>query len=254
MPDVRPCRRKSPRPSLPEDRSALDHLSVIRETMERSSTFTAVPGWGFCAMGVTALVAAPIAFRQSSAPAWLAAWLIEAMRHGDNDSFWKDAGSGVVDHLAEFKDVPVYHLTGWYDSWAGNTTANYAALTRQLHSDVYLIMGPWIHGAQGGYAHGQVTFGADAAIADPLGARTRAGDDGHFALEAVVSASCRHGSPRISCFDGRTIVAMASACQRANRNKNAGLHRRSRHLEEFQRAGPNSKARTCIAASAWRSW
>jgi hypothetical protein len=47
--------------------------------MERSSTFTAVPGWGFCAMGVTALIAAPIAFRQTSATGWLAAWLIEAL-------------------------------------------------------------------------------------------------------------------------------------------------------------------------------
>jgi hypothetical protein len=79
MPDARPCRRKSSQTSVPEDRSALDHLSLIRETMERSSRFTAVPGWGFCAMGVTALIAAPIAFRQTSAAAWLAAWLIEAM-------------------------------------------------------------------------------------------------------------------------------------------------------------------------------
>src|ERR1035441_9825600 len=33
------------------------------------------------------------------------AWLIEAMSHGDYDSFWKDSGSSVVDHLAEYKDV-----------------------------------------------------------------------------------------------------------------------------------------------------
>jgi hypothetical protein len=31
--------------------------------------------------------------------------------------------------------------------------------------------GSSIHGAQGSYAHGQVTFGKDAAIADPLGWR-----------------------------------------------------------------------------------
>jgi putative CocE/NonD family hydrolase len=29
-------------------------------------------------------------------------------------------------------------------------------------------MGPWIHGAQNGYAHGQVTFGKEAAISEPL--------------------------------------------------------------------------------------
>ncbi|MEZ5293787.1 MAG: hypothetical protein R2745_22070 [Vicinamibacterales bacterium] len=28
-------------------------------------------------------------------------WLVEAMRHGDYGDFWKNAGSSVVDHLAE---------------------------------------------------------------------------------------------------------------------------------------------------------
>jgi putative CocE/NonD family hydrolase len=62
----------------------------------------------------------------------------------------------------------VYLVGGWYDSWAGNTTANYTALHKTLKSDVYLIMGPWIHGAQGNHSHGQVEFGAEAAIADQL--------------------------------------------------------------------------------------
>jgi hypothetical protein len=31
-----------------------------------------------------------------------------------------------------------------------------------------MIMGPWIHGQQGNYSHGQVSFGNDAAIPDPL--------------------------------------------------------------------------------------
>ena len=45
------------------------------------------------------------------------AWLIEAIDRGDCDDFWKYSGSSIVDHLAEHKDVPVYHVTGWYDSW-----------------------------------------------------------------------------------------------------------------------------------------
>jgi hypothetical protein len=61
------------------DPSALEHLRVIRQTMERSSAFTAVPGWGIVVMGITALVASPLAFRQKSAEGWLAAWLIEAL-------------------------------------------------------------------------------------------------------------------------------------------------------------------------------
>jgi hypothetical protein len=79
MPDPRPCRRKIFRPKPAEDPAALEHLQVIRETMERSATFTAVPGWGFCGMGVTALLAGPIALRQATAQGWLAVWLGEAL-------------------------------------------------------------------------------------------------------------------------------------------------------------------------------
>ena len=79
MPDPRPCRRTPRRPPVPLEPEALDHLAVIRQTMERSSTFTAVSGWGYCAMGATALVAAPIAMRQATTEAWLAVWLAEAL-------------------------------------------------------------------------------------------------------------------------------------------------------------------------------
>jgi uncharacterized protein len=93
-------------------------------------------------------------------------WLVEAMRHGANDSFWEQ--NNIIDHGDRYQDIPVYLVGGWYDSWAGNTTNNYLSLSKKLKSDVYLIMGPWIHGAQGKSAHGQVDFGPDAAIADEL--------------------------------------------------------------------------------------
>src|SRR5450755_2118447 len=79
MSGPRPCRRKTARPSAPIASSALDDLRVIRQTMERSSAFTAVPGWGFCAMGATALIAASIALRQTASDRWLAVWLAEAL-------------------------------------------------------------------------------------------------------------------------------------------------------------------------------
>jgi len=46
--------------------------------MERAAEFTAVPGWGGVAMGLTAIGAAWIASRQSSPRAWLIVWLVEA--------------------------------------------------------------------------------------------------------------------------------------------------------------------------------
>jgi hypothetical protein len=58
---------------------ALDNLQFIRSTMERAGSFTAVPGWGMIAVGVTALAATWLAARQAFAANWLAVWLGEAV-------------------------------------------------------------------------------------------------------------------------------------------------------------------------------
>lgn len=58
---------------------ALDNLKFIRETMERASSFTAVPGWGGALMGVTAVGAAFVAMQQTSGKLWIRVWLVEAL-------------------------------------------------------------------------------------------------------------------------------------------------------------------------------
>jgi len=91
-------------------------------------------------------------------------WLIEAMGHGDLDGFWRNYGASVVDHVAEYKDVPVYHIGGWYDSWAAQTAnMSYAALAKAKH-DQKLIMGPWVHGGAEDSFAGEAEFGPEAAI------------------------------------------------------------------------------------------
>src|SRR5712672_725023 len=70
--------RTPPREPIPIDARAADHLRYIRETMELAGEFTAVPGWGGVAMGLTALVAAFFASRQLTPERWLNIWLIEA--------------------------------------------------------------------------------------------------------------------------------------------------------------------------------
>ena len=57
---------------------ATDNLTFIRSTMERSSTFTPVPGMGGVVMGVIALVAAAVGARQPTADRWLVTWLAAA--------------------------------------------------------------------------------------------------------------------------------------------------------------------------------
>ena len=93
-------------------------------------------------------------------------WLVGALKHGGNDDYWMAAN--IIDQPERYKDIPVLLVGGWYDSWAGNTSANYKALSKTIKGPVYLTMGPWIHGRQDSSEHGMVSFGRDAAISNPL--------------------------------------------------------------------------------------
>ena len=86
MPSRSSCRSTRRREAFPF--SEVDHgdstndplgdLRFIRETIHRSSAFTAVPGWGQVVIGVTAMAAAVIASRQLTPSAWTLTWLAEA--------------------------------------------------------------------------------------------------------------------------------------------------------------------------------
>ena len=80
MSNIQPIRKDQPEPDDPVNISdrAIDNLRYIREAMERSTSFTAVPGYGGMLMGVTALAAAYIAAQQIYLRNWLIVWLTEA--------------------------------------------------------------------------------------------------------------------------------------------------------------------------------
>jgi hypothetical protein len=74
-------------------------------------------------------------------------------------------GASVVDHLAEYKDIPVYLVGGWYDSWGAQTAnLNYVQLSKAKRGPIRLIMGPWTHGGQRESFAGEAEFGPDAAL------------------------------------------------------------------------------------------
>jgi hypothetical protein len=78
--------------------AAADNLRYIRDTMERASAFTGVPGWGGVAMGMTALGAAFLASRQATPDRWLLVWLGEAgvaALLGAAAMLWKSTTAGV---------------------------------------------------------------------------------------------------------------------------------------------------------------
>ena len=62
-----------------ESGAALDDLRFIRETLENSTSFTAVPGWGMVGMGAVAAIAAAVAWRQIAFDNWCVTWLAAAV-------------------------------------------------------------------------------------------------------------------------------------------------------------------------------
>jgi hypothetical protein len=86
-----PIRARRFRPP-PSHLHAIDDLRFIRETMENAASFTAVPGWGGVAVGITALAAAVLASLRPQVEWWVGVWGLEslcAFAVGASASFWK---------------------------------------------------------------------------------------------------------------------------------------------------------------------
>ncbi|SVC26735.1 uncharacterized protein METZ01_LOCUS279589 [marine metagenome] len=70
--------QESPRTFVPIHDRAIDNIRFIRETMERSASFTNVSGLGGLAMGLVAIGASIVAAGTGTDFAWLVTWLTAA--------------------------------------------------------------------------------------------------------------------------------------------------------------------------------
>ena len=152
------------------------------------------------------------------------AWLVEAMSHGDYDDFWQNMGASVVDHVAEYKDIPVYLVGGWYDSWGAQTAnLNYVELSRAKKGPIRLIMGPWTHGGQTQSFAGEAEFGPEAAL-DFYAFELRwfdrwlKGIDNGGEREAPVRIFVMGGGDAHKTPEGRLFVGAIGATRRSGRS------------------------------------
>jgi len=102
-------------------------------------------------------------------------WVLDVVRHGDYDDYWKQRGYNIEEYYDEYADVPVCLLSGWYDTYTRATVDNFAELRRRKRGPVHMIIGPWTHGVGtlGQSWSGDADFGIDAPLDDYDGYRLR---------------------------------------------------------------------------------
>lgn len=113
-------------------------------------------------------------------------FVLEQWHHETFDDFWKQPGLYARGYYQCFPDVPMVHMSSWFDPYALTATENFSALSRSKRSPVRLLMGPWTHGQRSVTYAGQVDFGPDAtldgSIAPDYNALRRAWFDRHLRL------------------------------------------------------------------------
>ena len=85
----------------------------------------------------------------------------EECRHQTLDEWWEPVR---YQHRIDEVDVPVLHVSGWYDDEEIGTPANFARLAGAGRAGQRLLMGPWGHQVNAGRTLGEIDFGHDAVI------------------------------------------------------------------------------------------
>jgi putative CocE/NonD family hydrolase len=91
-------------------------------------------------------------------------YLFEQWRHGKFDTYWQQRALCAEHYHDEYADVPMVHMSSWYDPYARTAISNFTGLAERKRQPVHLVMGPWTHGQRSKTYAGDVDFGADATL------------------------------------------------------------------------------------------
>jgi len=82
----------------------------------------------------------------------------DAYAHPTFDSYWKQQNLYPAGNYSQFKDVPMFFISGWYDGTVGGVIENFVQLSALQRSPKKLMVGPWPH-ATGNSTCGEAYFG-----------------------------------------------------------------------------------------------
>ncbi|MBV9793113.1 MAG: CocE/NonD family hydrolase [Actinobacteria bacterium] len=132
----------------------LMHIHWFRMTDGRAVQYTADTDW------MKVYAHRPLLTMDEAAGFVSANWR-EEVRHTTLDEWWEPLR---YQHRIGEVDVPVLHISGWYDDEEIGTPANFAALTAAGRAGQRLLMGPWGHAVNTTRQLGDIDFGPDALI------------------------------------------------------------------------------------------
>ncbi len=91
-------------------------------------------------------------------------YLCEQWTRGVMDDYWRQVGLYAEGHYAEFPDIPVLHMSSWYDPYTRCAIRNHAGLEALGKGPNALVLGPWLHGQRSISHAGDVEFGSAATL------------------------------------------------------------------------------------------
>lgn len=120
------------------------------ESQDLKAWFKAMPWWE----GHSPLGAAPEYEK----------YLLEQWRNGLFGPYWTQNGIYARGAYPGYADVPMVHMSSWFDPYSVTATENFLGLSSLKTSPVKLILGPWTHGQRSVTHAGDVDFGPEATL------------------------------------------------------------------------------------------
>lgn len=90
----------------------------------------------------------------------------------DNDrlsDFWRRNGLYARGSYETYADVPMVHMSSWYDPYSTTAIDNFTGLAPIKRGPVKLVLGPWTHGQRSVSYAGDVDFGPEAPLDGQIG-------------------------------------------------------------------------------------
>ncbi|HEV7340513.1 MAG TPA: CocE/NonD family hydrolase [Sphingopyxis sp.] len=91
-------------------------------------------------------------------------FILEQWNADSFTDFWKQRGLYARGWYDSFADVPMVHMSSWYDPYALTAVENFTGLAARKRGPVKLIMGPWTHGKRSLTFSGDADFGPQSTL------------------------------------------------------------------------------------------